>query len=123
MESNLAALNEAIINYLNNIININILLISISFIVLFWVLKKEKKINNQWWLVVLAAPALLSISSLIYSLIVYKNLITELQGSELAGDKDLGEVLNHLDLIFWLDIVSVGILLIGLFGVRNERSN
>ncbi|MBI2785104.1 MAG: hypothetical protein HYX60_01870 [Legionella longbeachae] len=123
-EPKLTCITDFIINYLNNVLNINILLVTIGLILLFWAFKASKKeIKNQWWFGLISLPILLGIFSIIQNIIIYRELIDEITKTSLGGKIDLTKPLTKLDIVFYMDILIISLLLISFFGIKNERNS
>lgn len=123
-EPKLTCITDFIINYLNNVLNINILLVTIGLVLLFWTFKaSNQEIKNQWWLVLISLSILLGIFSIIQNIIIYRELIDEITKTSLGGKVDLTKPLTKLDIVFYIDILIISLLLISFFGIKNEKNS
>ncbi len=123
-ESKLTCITDFIINYLNNVLNINILLVTIGLALLFWTFKaSNQEIKNQWWLALISLSILLGIFSIIQNIIIYRELIDEITKTSLGGKVDLTKPLTKLDIIFYIDILIISLLLMSFFGIKNEKNS
>ncbi|MBA2655665.1 MAG: hypothetical protein H0U70_01615 [Tatlockia sp.] len=121
MKDSICPANEVITSYLTNILNINVLLVSLGLILLFWIIKEyDRKIKNKWWLWLILFSILLGIVSIILNLIIYREFIDLITRTTLAGEAEF-QPLANLKIIFYLDILIIILLLIGFFGLRHEK--
>lgn len=122
-ETDLSPLTDMVTSYLSNILNINILLVTITLALLFWLLRRNEHNNyNPWWLVILLLAIILGIFSIILNLLTFRDMIDVLDQTKLAGFKNFTQPLSRLDIIFYLDLIIILLLICVFFGLSYEKS-
>lgn len=129
MDNRLSIQIDLIINYLNNIININLLLATIGLILIYW-----SNTSSDYKKVIFSKPnwaffiaIILSIWMLTINLFIYKHLITEIDITGLNPEnpyvpKPL-QYLSCLNCVFYSDLFILVLLFIGFLGKKYEKNN
>lgn len=129
MDNRVSIQTDLIINYLNNIININLLLTTIGLVLIYWSNKdcdfKKVVFSMSNWVFCIAI--VIGIWMLIESLFIYKYLITEFDITGLNRDepyipKPL-QYLSTLNYVFYSDLFILSLILIGFLRKIYEKNH
>lgn len=129
MDNRVSIQTDLIINYLNNIININLLLATIGLVLIYWNNKacdfKKIVFSMSNWAFFIAI--VISIWMLIENLFIYKYLITEfditgLNRAEPYIPKPL-QYLSTLNCVFYSDLFILGLIFLGYLRKIYEKNN
>lgn len=119
---------DFITSYINNILNINILLITMGLFLIYWIQDKSSfkvKLFSRWDCLIYLA-VLLGILAVILDLFIYKKLIEELTITGLNPQKPhiprIVKHLHNLNFIFYLDLFILIFLGFGFFGKSYEKN-
>lgn len=127
MDNKLSIQIELIINYLNNIININLLLTTIGLIFIYWGNKNtdlKQVVFNIWNLIIFVA-IFIGVSMIIVNLFIYRELVTEFTKTGFDPNNPYSpkpvKHLSNLNIVFWMDLFVMVLLFIGYFGKKHEK--
>lgn len=129
MNNNLSFQIDLITNYLNNILNINILLVTVGLILIYWSYsnKNSKKLRYNFCNYIFYIAVLIGVFAIILNLFIYRNIISEFTVTGLNPAKPYTpnptKHLSNLDLIFYFDLIIIVLLWLGFIGRNHAKNN
>lgn len=119
MNSRMETVFNTLTNYLNNILSINLLLVSLAIIIL-WNFKDERKKSN----ILIYASILIGIFAIIFGIFSYRDIIGDIFHTGLNSQEPRiptpEKFLYRLNWIFWMDIVILTSLTIRFY-LRDKK--